>query len=235
MIVARKNNETVFLCLRQNHPVFIIFTFVVLLYPGLVFGAGWGDWWLTPDQQGGRLFEQERYLEAAEVFESPERRGIAYFRGGDFENAASVFGRIGSPEAAYNRGNALVMLGRYEEAIKSYENALKVRPDWTEAADNLAIARVRLEKLAPPETDDGGTGGQLAADEIVFDDSGRVNKSGSEDVTEGGEGLSDDEMRAVWLRRVQNDPADFLRTRFAYQLYRDEQSEQEGGDEPEDD
>jgi len=222
MIVDRKNNETVFLCLRQNHPVFIIFTFLALLYPGLVFGAGWSDWWLTPDQQGGRLSEQERYLEAAEVFESPQRRGIAYFRGGDFENAASVFGRIGSPEAAYNRGNALVMLGRYEEAIKSYEDALKVRPDWTEAAENRAIARVRLERLAPPETDDGGTGGQLEADEIVFDDTGRVNKSGSEDVTEGGEGLSDDEMRAVWLRRVQNDPADFLRIRFAYQLYRDE-------------
>ena len=222
MIVDRKNNETVFLCLRQNHPVFIIFTFLALLYPGLVFGAGWSDWWLTPDQQGGRLSEQERYLEAAEVFESPQRRGVAYFRGGDFENAASVFGRIGSPEAAYNRGNALVMLGRYEEAIKSYEDALKVRPDWTEAAENRAIARVRLERLAPPESDEGGTGGQLPADEIVFDDSGRVNKSGSEVVTEGGEQLSDDEMRAVWLRRVQNDPAQFLRARFSYQLYRDE-------------
>jgi Ca-activated chloride channel family protein len=62
----------------------------------------------------------------------------------------------------------------------------------------------------------------LGADEIVFDDTGRVNKAGSEDVTEGGEGLSEDEMRAVWLRRVQNDPAEFLRTRFAYQLYRDD-------------
>ena len=235
VIIDRKENEKALLCLRQNRSFLIFFALAALLYSGLVFGAGWSDWWLTPDQRGGRLFEQERYLEAAEVFESPERRGIAYFRGGDFENAASVFGRIGSPEAAYNRGNALVMLGRYEEAIKSYEDALKVRPDWTEAADNLAIARVRLEKLAPPESDEGGTGGQLEADEIVFDDSGRVNKSGSEDVTEGGEGLSDDEMRAVWLRRVQNDPADFLRTRFAYQLYRDEQGEQKGEDEPEDD
>ena len=221
-IIDRKVNEKALLCLRQNRSFLIFFAFLILTIPTVALGGGWGDWWLTADQQGARLFEQERYLQAAEVFESPQRRGIAYFRGGDFENAASVFGRIGSPEAAYNRGNALVMLGRYEEAIKSYEDALKVRPDWTVAADNLAIARVRLERLAPPETDDGGTGGQLAADEIVFDDSGRVNKSGSEDVTEGGEGLSDDEMRAVWLRRVQNDPADFLRTRFAYQLYRDE-------------
>ena len=64
----------------------------------------------------------------------------------------------------------------------------------------------------------------------MFDDSGRVDKSGSEEVTTGGETLSDDEMRTVWLRRVQNDPVEFLRTRFAYQLYRDEQDQQEGGD-----
>jgi Ca-activated chloride channel family protein len=43
--------------------------------------------------------------------------------------------------------------------------------------------------------------------------------------------MSDDEMRAVWLRRVQNDPAEFLRTRFAYQLFRDQQGSQEGTDE----
>ncbi|MDH3926165.1 MAG: hypothetical protein OET41_16335, partial [Xanthomonadales bacterium] len=110
----------------------------------------------------------------------------------------------------------------YEDAISSYQAALGMRPDWNEAQQNLAIAVARKERLAPPEDDAGGTGGQLGADEIVFDDTGRVNKAGSEDVTEGGEGLSEDEMRAVWLRRVQNDPAEFLRTRFAYQLYRDD-------------
>ena len=79
--------------------------------------------------------------------------------------------------------------------------------------------------LAPPESDAGGTGGQLEADEIVFDDTGRVEASGSETVTEGGEPMSQDEMRAVWLRRVQNDPADFLRARFAWQLFRQNREE----------
>lgn len=187
--------------------------------------AGWADWWLLPDQQGQRLFDSGQYAEAATKFENPERRGMAYYRAGDFKNAAAVFGRIQTAEAAYNRGNALVMLGRYEEAIKSYEQALKLQPGWPEAEQNLEIARARKELLAPPESDEGGTGGQLEADEIVFDDTGRVNKSGQEQVVEAGEGLSDDEMRAVWLRRMQNDPADFLRARFSYQLYRDEQQE----------
>lgn len=171
-----------------------------------------------------------RFLEAAEVFESPGWRGVAYFRGGDFESAATVFGRLRSPEAAYNRGNALVMLGRYDEAIAAYEAALAQRPDWTQASENLAIAMARKDRLAPPDDDAGGTGGELEADEIVFDDTGRVDKAGTETETEGGKGMSDDEMRAVWLRRIQNDPQEFLKTRFAYQLYRDQQGGEGDGD-----
>ncbi|MCJ7815499.1 MAG: tetratricopeptide repeat protein [Xanthomonadales bacterium] len=217
--------------IRRNLPVGIFLVAFLLLWPGVVSVEGWADWWLTADQQGQRLFRQERYLEAAEVFETPEYKGVAFFRGGDFESAASVFGRLRTPEAAYNRGNSVLMLGRYDEAIQAYEDALQARPGWKEAAENLAIARVRKERLAPPEDDAGGTGGQLEADEIVFDDSGRVNKSGTGTETEGGQQMSDDEMRAVWLRRVQNDPAEFLRTRFAYQLFRDQQGSQEGTDE----
>ncbi|MBT8048671.1 MAG: tetratricopeptide repeat protein [Xanthomonadales bacterium] len=204
----------------------------------MVFADGWSDFWMTPDQRGQRLMEQGLYLEAAEVFETPEWKGAAFFRGGDFESSASVFGRLATPEAAYNRGNALLMLGRYDAAIESYGDALQERPEWTEARENRAIAIARKERLAPPDDDAGGTGGQLGADEIVFDDTGRVNKSGTETETEGGQGMSDDEMRAVWLRRVDNDPAQFLRTRFAYQLYRDEQADganAEDGDGADDD
>lgn len=182
-------------------------------------------WWLTPDQQGQRLFDSGRYLEAAERFEDPGRRGAAYYRGGDFERAAGVYGRMRSPEAAYNRGNALIMLGQYDAAIDSYERALELRPDWSEAEDNLALALARKRKLAPPESDAGGTGGMLEADEVVLDDSGRVDRSGTETVTEGGEPMSEEEMRAIWLRRVRNDPADFLRARFAWQLQRREREE----------
>jgi len=218
-------------CRRSRVPR--IFLAAVLLYwPGQALAAGWLDWWMTPDQQGQRLFRQERYLEAAKVFETLEYKGVAFFRAGDFESAASVFGRLSSPEAAYNRGNAVLMLGRYDEAIQAYQDALTARPGWQQAEENLAIARVRKERLLPPDDDAGGTGGQLEADEIVFDDSGRVNKAGAETDTQGGQQMSDDEMRAVWLRRVQSDPGEFLRARFAYQLYRDRQGGPGGSDEP---
>ena len=62
------------------------------------------------------------------------------------------------------------------------------------------------------------------ADEIVFD-----NKAeNSDETTEvaGGEELSDEEIQALWLRRVQTKPADFLRSKFAFQ-----QAAEEGGGE----
>jgi Ca-activated chloride channel family protein len=200
----------------------------LLFWPGFAGADGLADWWLTPDQQGQAAFDRADYDVAAERFADPERRAAAYFRAGDFESAAALYGRLRSPEAAYNRANALVMLGKYEEAIDSYDRALMERPEWPEAQQNREIARVRLERLAPPEDDAGGTGGELGADEIVFDDSGRVDKGGTETVTEGGEELSQEELRAIWLRRVENDPADFLRARFAYQLYREQQRDEDG-------
>lgn len=177
------------------------------------------DWWLTPEQQGQRLYDAGDYAAAAERFETPGRIGAALFAAGDFEGAATVFGRQAGPEGPYNRGNALVFLGRYDEAIESYDRALALRPGWREAAENRAIAVARRDALAPPEDDAGGTGGKLPADDFVMDESGRTAQSDQEQVIEAGEQvLDEDAMRALWLRRVETRPADFLAAKFAAQL-----------------
>lgn len=177
------------------------------------------DWWLTPDQQGQRLLQQGKPAEAARHFTTPERIGAALFEAGDFEGAAAVFGRMRGPEGAYNRGNALIMLGQYESAIASFDEALRGRPEWRAAQENRAIAQVRLAALAPAEDDAGGTGGKMGADEIVFDDTGRVAESGEDIVVDASEQVMDEQaMRSLWLRMVDTDPAQFLAAKFAAQL-----------------
>ena len=194
--------------------------------PALAFE--WADLWFTPDQQAQRLMDQGEYQQAAGKFTSPERIGTALFMAGDFESAASVLGRSSSAQAHYNRGNALIMLGQYEPAIEAYQNALSKQPGWQEAEQNLQIAILRKEALAPPDDDYGGTGGQLEADEIVFDDTGRVNKSSSEQVVDAADQqLGEDAMRAMWLRKVETRPADFLAVRFNYQLAKKESTSAE--------
>src|SRR5262249_31751273 len=97
--------------------------------------------WLTRGQQGERHFRWGALDEAAKLYTALLRQGIAWYRAGDFKSAERAFARDGSAEGAYDRGNSLVMLGKYEEAIQSYDRALQLRPHWQEAADNRALAK----------------------------------------------------------------------------------------------
>lgn len=209
----KNRNRSVALWLRP------VLTVVLVCHIPTAMAFEWLDLWLTPDQQGQRLMDDGQYTEAARKFTTPEKIGVALFLAGDFENAATVLGRSASAEAIFNRGNALVMQGLYEDAIKSYQDALKKRPGWPEAEQNLLIAQLRQQALAPPDDDAGGTGGQLGADEIVFDDRAKNNKSASEQVIEAtDQAMGEKSMRAMWLRKVETRPADFLAARFNYQL-----------------
>lgn len=197
----------------------LILAIVLLLQASSALALDWAGLWLTPDQQGQRLLDRGEYQKAAEKFTTPERIGSALFLAGDFKSAAGVLGRSGSAEANYNRGNALVMLGDYDAAIEAYQGALAKRPDWPEAEQNLQIATLRKQAMAPPEDDYGGTGGQLEADEIVFDQDGRTrNASGEQVLDAADQQMNEDAMRAMWLRKVETRPADFLAARFNYQL-----------------
>jgi len=175
--------------------------------------------WLTPDQHGQWLQDRNRYEEAAQAFADPLRQAEALYRAKRFKEAAAAFGRVDRPEAAYGRGNALVMTGDYAGAIASYQHALAARPDWQEAKENLAIARVRKERLARASADaaEEGTDGQLGADAVTFDDKAENAPPDQTEQTAGGTALSDDELRAMWLQRVQTSPADFLRAKFSFQ------------------
>ena len=46
----------------------------------------------------------------------------------------------------YNMGNAQFRLEKYREAIKSYEEAIKINPNFPEAKFNLVIAVSRLNE-----------------------------------------------------------------------------------------
>ena len=169
---------------------------------------------LTADQRGYRLFQQERYAQAASRFGDPLWQGIALFRQGEFEQAASLFAGYDTPLAAFAQGNALVMQGKYEAAVTRYERALQLKPDWEEATINREIALARAAAL----NREGGdmTGGKIGADEIVFDE-GKAPQSAGEEQVQGGQEMDDANLRSIWLRQVQTKPADFLRAKFAYQ------------------
>lgn len=169
--------------------------------------------WFSPDQLGQRYFNRGDYARAAETFEDPQWRGAAWYRAGEFKKAAEAFALHDSPEAQFNQGTAWLMAGQYEKAITCLDRALQGRPDWKEAVDNRAIAAARAKALDIPAGD--MTGGMLGADEVVFSDN--ISSAGESVEVTGGSALSEQEIQALWLRRVQTRPADFLRSKFSYQ------------------
>jgi Ca-activated chloride channel family protein len=197
-------------------PIRIGLLSLVLVISGC--GGDWNDLWLTRDQQAQQLADSGDHAAAAQLFSDPMRSGTEWYRAGEFERAAAAFGTLGSAGAYFNRGNALVFLGKYEDAIRAYDNALQVQPEWREAEENLLLAQARMARLERPEDDAGGTGGMLEADEIVFDLDASSKPGQGEQTVEEETGLRDDQLRELWLRRVETQPADFLAARFAYQL-----------------
>ncbi|MDF7826118.1 tetratricopeptide repeat protein [Pontiellaceae bacterium B12227] len=168
---------------------------------------------LTPDQQGQRLMERGDFAEAADVFEDPMRVGAAWYRAGEFKKAEAAFRQIASPDADYNRGNCFIFLGQYEEAIQSFDRALQVKPDWDAARTNREIARIRAKATEHTGGDQGDQ--KIGADKMVFDKP--KNNKGQETTIQKDQETSHQDMQALWLRRVQTDPADFLKNKFSYQ------------------
>jgi Ca-activated chloride channel family protein len=168
----------------------------------------------TPDQSGYGYFQGGDYEKAADRFTDPQWQGVALFKQGQFKAAASLFAGYDTAQAVFNHGNALLMQGKYEDAAKRYARALELQPDWEAAMVNREIALARAKVLKK----EGGdmTGGQMEADDIVFSE-GKAPPSAGEEQVEGGQGMDDAALRAVWLRHVQTKPADFLRAKFAYQ------------------
>jgi len=176
--------------------------------------VGWNQLWLTPDQRGRHLMAGGHYAEAVKAFADPMWVGIAQFRAGDFKAAAQTFGGMDTAEAAYDQGSALIMLGKYDEAIARLDRALALRPGWADAAANRTLASLRAEMSKKTGGDQGDQ--REKADDVVYDRNKR-DAGGQETETKGAP-MSDEAVRALWLKRVQTRPADFLKSRFAYQL-----------------
>ena len=134
--------------------------------------------WAT--NQGLQLYDQKDYKDAYDVFQQQLQRdpgsdglefdqGASAYKEGDYDKALEAFGKVlGSKnqalrgQAEYNLGNTLVERGalqqqkdekarEWTEALKHYEQALKVDPNNADAKYNEDIVRKMIEDLKKQE------------------------------------------------------------------------------------
>jgi tetratricopeptide (TPR) repeat protein len=116
------------------------------------------------NNEGNRLYEQKKFDDALKMYVdaqasrpgAPELHyniGNVLFRKKEYDKAVEEYLRaqaapdpVLSQAALFNRGNALMMQGRLEDAIQAYVQALRARPDDTDAKRNLELALRLLDQ-----------------------------------------------------------------------------------------
>lgn len=99
-----------------------------------------------------RLFDQDRFAEAAEIFTDPGWKGIALYNSSQWWRAAEAFMRADDYKSMHNLGNTYVKMGYYALALEAYQMSLSKQPDFSDAQFNADLMR----KLLSLEQDQAG-------------------------------------------------------------------------------
>jgi Ca-activated chloride channel homolog len=139
------------LALLAFRPGWLGMLLAFMLIPQVSEAFSWESLWFRPDQQGIRALERDAPEEAAALFQDPGWKGLAHYQAGNYQEAEEAFSTVNTPEGHYNRGNALANLGRYKEALASYQEALTQQPDHADARHNKSVIEKLLEKQSSPK------------------------------------------------------------------------------------
>ncbi|KFA97658.1 VWA domain-containing protein [Vibrio sp. ER1A] len=190
----------------------------------------WMNLWLTPEQQGQRYFERGEFLKAAEHYQEPLNKGIAYYYGRDFKSAQAQFLQVQNNDlGTLYLGNALARQREYLAAKNLYRALAKdaQSDDIAEmATHNYQVMQSLVDEInrfsesqkgttdGPEESTELGDNPQTAdgADETTTSEMMLKETLNAREI------LGSEELADKWLSRVEADPKNFLRNKFQIQL-----------------
>jgi len=187
------------------------------------------DLWLTPDQQGRVLMQTGNYKEAARRFQDPQWQALAWYYAEEFMLAAEYFSRSDTDDALFNEANARAHARDYVRAVNRYDTLLTRNPQYPGAAANRARVQALIDEInrisASQVPEDG-----VSSEEKSLDSDDAIPAQGADELSwqqaellqfSAEEILQDPATAQMWLRGVQQDPANFLAIKFSMQLTRE--------------
>lgn len=204
------------------------------------------DLWYTKDYQAQKMADNGAFNEAAETYTTPLRKGIAYYKDGNYEQAIQAFQQDTTAMGVYNLGISYYKNGDYAAAELAFGKALELDPENTAAKNNQQQAQqimqgeneasvedaeeaakekptAKNEQNKSPEDLSGG--GQEATKKDMEKE--RLEETVNTDVRKGKEldEVPDDfesgkqnNSQKVLMRKVDDDPALFLKRKFLYEV-----------------
>ena len=151
-------------------------------------------WWQKPfmndNQEALNKYQRGKYKDAVSQFNSEAWKASSLFKSGDYEGALNAYKNIPGAESLYNQGNALAKLGKLEEAIEKYEQALDEAPEFEDAKINKKVVEDLLKQQQQQDqqqnqsensNDDQQDNGQDSANNDQQQSGDQNNQDGSSD------------------------------------------------------
>ena len=190
------------LAFRRGWVVAFAFCFVVPLPEARSQDLAWADLWQTRDQQGQQAFDDEDHVRASDLFDDREWRAAAQFRAEQFAESAETLEGLDTPEAHYNRGNALAGAGQISPAIEAYERALELDPEHEDARFNRDLL---MQQEQQNESQSGeGEGDNSEQNDQQSEQQPTTGEPGEEDQPQNSQN-SDQELEQEQLAAEQSD------------------------------
>lgn len=206
------------------------------------------DLWFTKNYQAQKLSNKSDYEKAAETYTDPLRKGIAYYKSGNYDEAIAEFSRDTTAMGAYNLGISYYKSGDYASAEIAFGKAIELNPDMKGAKQNQQLASQNLggaievnpedaeeardnpkeqeaENQENKSPEDLSGGGQKATEEDMKKE--RLEETVNTDTRKGKEleevpdnfeSGKQDGAQKVLMRKVDDDPALFLKRKFRHQV-----------------
>lgn len=165
----------------------------IIYQPTPAMASSWDDVWQTKNQQGMEAYQAQEYQGASEKFSDPQWQASAHYKAGDYDEALALFEQDESATGLYNQGNTLMQQGKYDEAIKRYERAVKKNPELNDAQENLELAKkLEQQKRDSSEQEDNSSQGDPSdkdkeSKQEKGDDSEQENEPGQDENSEQGD------------------------------------------------
>lgn len=106
--------------------------------------------WLNAEQRAYRAWQAGEAERSRELSDRPALLGQLAFEAGDYETAAEFWADLDTPDAHYNRGNALAYQGKLEQALAAYDRAL-ASGEHPAARHNRDRVEAFLQNEPPPQ------------------------------------------------------------------------------------
>ncbi len=110
---------------------------VLLLLLSIFSNVSYAGFLYNTDQEAAHAYAFQKYDIAAEKFQNTDWKAAALYKAGNYEAALKYLEGKTDERSLYNKGNALAKSGDYQNAIKTYEEVLKMNPQNEDARFNL--------------------------------------------------------------------------------------------------